>query len=97
MLRFKLPDYSARVAQTAVTISSNVGLTYAQLWTDDKETVYYKPFEKKEKGCLKVIEGRYYIATKMPYNVIRQTGIFRLDPTTFNGSNCFKIGARLSR
>lgn len=72
MLKFKLPDYSARVAQTTITISGNVSLTYAQLWADDGKDVYYKPLENKEKGCLKVIESRNHIVTNIPYNNLRQ-------------------------
>lgn len=97
MLKFKLPDYSIRVAQNTITISGDVGLTFAQFWTDDEKTVYCKPFDKKEKGCVKVIEGKNYIVTSIPYNTIGQTGIFRLEPVSLNGLDCFRIGTKLSR
>ncbi len=97
MLKFRLPDNSARIARTTVTISNNVELAYAQFWTDGKRNVYFKPLAEKEKNCLKVIAGRDYVVTGIPYEALRQTGVYTLEPATFNGSGCFRIGDKLSR
>lgn len=72
---------------------------------DDKETLYLRFLEEREKNCNciglnkkkgKLLEDKGYYYSSVPFNIAGDAGTFELIPTTIDKIEYFKVGRKIS-